>query len=90
MKILIAEDEPVSRRLLEQALKRWGHEVQASTDGREAWERLSAPDAPGLAIIDWMMPGVDGLELCRRVRAIESGVPKYLMLLTARSLLHIK
>lgn len=85
MKILIAEDEPVSRRRLEHALQRWGHEVCASTDGCEAWSRLSASDAPSLAIIDWMMPGLDGLELCRRVRAIDTAVPIYLMLLTARS-----
>jgi phosphoserine phosphatase RsbU/P len=85
MKILIAEDEAVSRRLLQQTLQRWGYEVVVASDGAEAWDCLSGPGAPHLAIVDWMMPGVDGVELCRRVRAVQGGVPTYVMLLTSRA-----
>lgn len=85
MRILIAEDEAVSRRLLQQTLQRWGFEAVVASDGLEAWELLSGVDAPQLAVLDWMMPGVDGLELCRRVRALDVQLPIYLMLLTSRS-----
>lgn len=86
MRILIAEDEPVSRRLLEQTLQRWGYEVAVAADGAQAWALLSGSDAPQLAIVDWMMPGMDGIELCQRVRAVDGQVPVYLILLSARSL----
>jgi len=85
MRILIAEDEAVSRRLLQQTLQRWGFEAVVASDGLQAWDLLSAAEAPQLAILDWMMPGVDGLELCRRVRALDAQLPVYLMLLTSRS-----
>ncbi len=85
MRILIAEDEAVSRRLLQQTLQRWGYEVVVAADGTEAWACLSGAEAPQLAILDWMMPGVDGVELCQRVRAVETQVPIYIMLLTARA-----
>jgi phosphoserine phosphatase RsbU/P len=81
--ILIAEDDPASRRLLERTLQRWGHEVLATVDGDEAWTALQRPDAPSVAILDWMMPGIEGIEICRRVRALESPTPPYLILLTA-------
>jgi DNA-binding response OmpR family regulator len=84
MKILIAEDDLVSRRLLEATLTRWGFETDVACDGAEAWERLRQPDAPRLAILDWMMPGLDGVEVCRRVRGLGDGNPAYLMLLTAK------
>jgi len=83
MRILIAEDDAVSRRLLEAHLKRWGYEVIAAHNGSEAWQILNSPDAPRLAILDWMMPGLDGIELCRRVRQ-QGGEPyTYIILLTA-------
>lgn len=84
MRILIAEDDPINRRLLEVSLRQWGYEVAITTDGGEAWEALSAPDAPRLVILDWMMPVVDGPELCRRIRALPEPRPLYLILLTAR------
>ncbi len=62
MKVLIAEDDPVSRRVLEGTLTRWGHEVVVSGDGGEAWKVLQRDDPPLLAIMDWMMPEMDGLE----------------------------
>ena len=66
MKILIADDDPAFRNLLEETLARWGYEVVVSRDGNEAWEELHAVGAPQLAIFDWLMPGMDGLEVSRR------------------------
>jgi phosphoserine phosphatase RsbU/P len=83
--VLIAEDEAVSRRLLEATLRRWGHEVVVTVDGDAAWAALQRPDAPSVAILDWMMPGVEGVEICRRVQAQGSPTPPYLILLTANS-----
>jgi phosphoserine phosphatase RsbU/P len=85
MKILIAEDDAVSRRVLETALSRWGHEVVVGCDGGQAWEVLQTDDAPHLAILDWMMPTMDGVELVRRVRNKANGRLSYLILLTARA-----
>jgi len=84
MKILIAEDDEVSRRILQLTLTAWGHEVITTRDGAEAWAILAREDAPSLAILDWMMPGMDGLEVCRRVRQKQTAVPTYLILLTAK------
>jgi len=84
MNILIAEDDPVSRRVLEAALEKDGHEIRSVVDGARAWEALEPPDAPRLAILDWMMAGMDGTEICRRLRAAPSPRPTYVILLTAR------
>ncbi len=84
MNILIAEDDAVSRRLLEATLARWGYGVVATCDGAQAWDILQRPDAPRLAILDGMMPGLDGVEVCRRVRARGDAQPAYLILLSAR------
>lgn len=83
--VLIAEDDPASRRLLEGTLRRWGHEVLVTIDGDEAWRVLQRPEAPSVAILDWMMPGIQGVEICRRVQAQESPAPPYLILLTANT-----
>jgi diguanylate cyclase (GGDEF)-like protein len=83
MKILIADDDPVSSRLLDRLLAKWGYEVIAAHDGTEAWEVLQAENAPRVALLDWIMPGIDGLEICRRVRARSSQPYVYIMLLTA-------
>jgi len=83
MRILIAEDDAVSRRLLEATLSKWGHDLVVACDGAEAWRALEGPDTPPLAILDWMMPEMDGTEVCRRVRAAASPTPPYLILLTA-------
>ena len=83
MKILIAEDDPVSRRVLEATLLKWGYEVLVATNGTDAWEIMQRDDAPSLAVLDIMMPGIDGLEVCRRVRQSPSATPPYLILLTA-------
>ncbi|HZP02889.1 MAG TPA: response regulator transcription factor [Terriglobia bacterium] len=84
MKILIAEDDAASRRLLQASLERWGYEVLTASNGAEAWQALDGPAAPELAILDWMMPEIDGLEICRRVRAGSPSLPTYIILLTAR------
>jgi sigma-B regulation protein RsbU (phosphoserine phosphatase) len=84
MRILIAEDDPVSRRLLEVTLIGWGYEVQVTGDGRSACEALVAADPPQLALLDWMMPEMDGLEICRRVRSTQAGRAIYIIILTAR------
>jgi DNA-binding response OmpR family regulator len=84
MRIIIAEDDLTSRLMLKSVLEKGGHEVLAARDGNEAWGLLSAPDSPRLGILDWMMPLVDGVELCRRVRAAAQGLPHYLILLTTR------
>jgi phosphoserine phosphatase RsbU/P len=82
MRILIAEDERSSRKVLSSALSKWGYEVIEAADGNEAWEVLKRPDRPELAIIDWMMPGMSGPELIVRARALEDGENLYLLLLT--------
>lgn len=84
MRILIAEDDPVSRRVLETTLIKEGHEVVVTRDGAEAWEVLRRENAPSLVILDWMMPGLDGVELCRRMRQMGSSTPPYILLLTAK------
>ena len=84
MKILIAEDESIPRRLLQATLMKAGHEVVSACDGAEAWALLERADAPRLAIIDWLMPAVDGVEICRRVRARQTTQYTYLILLTSR------
>ncbi len=84
MRILIAEDDNVSCKVLERALKSWGYEVIVTCDGAAAWELLQRDDAPDLAILDWMMPHLDGVEVCRRVRSLARACPTYLILLTAK------
>jgi diguanylate cyclase (GGDEF)-like protein len=85
MKVLIAEDDEVGLFSLRSALTRSGYEVVVAHDGREAWEILQRHDAPQLAIVDWMMPGIDGLELCRRVRESRSGAYVYVIMLTGKA-----
>jgi DNA-binding response OmpR family regulator len=85
MNILIAEDDPVSRRVLEATLVRFGHQVVVAANGAEAWAMLQRDDAPSLAILDWMMPELDGVEICRRLRSIPNGTSPYLILLTAKA-----
>lgn len=85
MKILIAEDDAVSRRVLEATLTKFGYEVVVAADGGQAWAVLEREDAPRLAILDWMMPEIDGVEICRRLRLIPSATPPYLILLTAKN-----
>jgi phosphoserine phosphatase RsbU/P len=84
VKVLIAEDEVVSRDMLERALTEWGFAPVSASDGLEAWRVLQESDAPRLAVLDWMMPGLDGLSLCRRLRVNATTQPTYVILLTGR------
>ncbi|MDZ7641195.1 MAG: response regulator [Desulfurivibrio sp.] len=84
MKILIADDDPVTRTILTHSLGKWGYKPVAATDGKAAWEIMRQADAPRLALIDWVMPGLDGLELCRKIRRMTGSSPPYLIMLTAK------
>ena len=84
MKILIAEDDFTSRSILLAVLKKHGHEVLATENGRDAWDALQRPDAPSLAILDWMMPEMDGPEVVRRVRSLQTDRPPYIIMLTTK------
>jgi two-component system cell cycle response regulator len=84
MRVLIAEDDAVSRLILKRAVETLGHECLVATDGTEAWELFRANDVD-VVISDWMMPGLDGLELCRRIREQPGSVYTYFVLLTALS-----
>ena len=85
MKVLIAEDEPVSRRLLEGALARWGYQVIVAADGEQAWKVLQEPESPMLIVLDWLMPGLDGVDVCRRAREDVRLNSAYILLLTSRT-----
>ncbi len=84
MRILIADDDEVSRCKLEALLSKWGYDVVSVEDGMLAWEALQQENAPRLAILDWMMPGLDGSEICRRLRQSSKGAYVYALLLTSR------
>lgn len=84
MKILVAEDEPTSRLLLKNTLEKGGHSVEIACDGSEAWAALQMPDSPQLCVLDWVMPDIDGLELCRRIRESQREPYVYIILVTAR------
>ena len=85
MRVLIVDDEPVVRRLLETSLTNWGYEVISAAGGEEAWGVLQREDAPSLAILDWTMPGMDGLQLCKKVRALPKPTKPYLIFVTAKA-----
>jgi two-component system, cell cycle response regulator len=85
LKVLAAEDNPVFQSMLRAMLTKWGYQAVTARDGNEAWEALQAEDGPRLAVLDWMMPGLDGVEVCRRVRATPRQSYVYLILLTART-----
>ena len=84
MRILIAEDEKMTRMRLEKTLLQWGFEAESFSNGEDAWKRLTEPDPPRLCIIDWLMPEMEGIELCRRVRERFPEEYFYLIILSAR------
>ena len=84
MRVLIAEDDFTSRSILTAILTKQGHTVAATVNGAEAWESMKQPDAPRLAILDWMMPEMDGIEVCRRIRSMKTDQPPYLLMLTTK------
>lgn len=83
--ILVAEDDPLSRRLLVKTLRGRGYQVVDVEDGEAAWARCNGPSPPAIAIFDWMMPGLTGVELCQKLRAGSDRPYTYVMLLTARN-----
>jgi phosphoserine phosphatase RsbU/P len=85
MRILIAEDDRVTAKLLTSLLTSWGHETEVAYDGLSALELIARQRAPYVALLDWMLPGMDGPEVCRHARASGSTTPGYLVLLTAKS-----
>ncbi len=84
MRVLIAEDDIVFRRVLEATLLKWGYEVVSVCDGNEAWHCMQSEKAPRLAVLDWMMPGLDGVDICRRVRSQMDRPYTYILLLSAK------
>ena len=84
MKILIAEDDLTSQTILEESLKKWNYDPIVVSDGLSAWEILQLPDAPRLIILDWVMPEMDGIEVVRKVRSLESTEPPYIIMVTAK------
>jgi DNA-binding response OmpR family regulator len=85
MQVLVAEDNPIFQVILEALLREWGYDVILVSKGEDAWKILQRKDGPQLAILDWFMPGMTGMEVCRRVRASVTGRYVYMLLLTARS-----
>ena len=84
MKVLIAEDDMTSRIILESVLKKWGFTPVMTCDGKEAWEAMQSEDAPKLAILDWQMPKMNGIEVCQKIREIDTSDPPYLIVLTSK------
>jgi DNA-binding response OmpR family regulator len=84
VKILIAEDEFTTRMMVQVCLENWGYRVESVTNGIAAWAALQKPDAPHIAILDWEMPELDGVEVCRRAKELDTVSPPYILLLTSR------
>src|SRR5579885_187413 len=83
--VLVADDDPICRRLFEKRLTAWGYRVIAVEDGAKAWDVLQQKDsAPSLVIIDWLMPGINGIELCRRIRESQQSSYQYLLLVSGK------
>jgi len=85
MRVVVADDDRVTTTVLSHALQKWGIQAEVANDGETAWNLMSGPQPVSLAIVDWEMPGLDGIELCRRVRSRPSLAAMYLILLTGRS-----
>ena len=84
MRILVAEDCELYRLQIEKILSKLGYEVVMAEDGQEAWRILQEQNSPRLAILDWLMPGMEGIEICRKLRDDPESPYRYVLLLTAR------
>jgi len=84
MRVLVAEDDMVARHVLQALLEKWGYEVEVAHDGPAAWQTLQGENAPRLAILDWMMPGLDGVDICAKLRKQAREPYTYVLLLTAK------
>ena len=89
MHVLVADDDRIAAAVLSETLKRWQFDVTIAADGTEAWRYLQTASTPTLAILDWMMPGLDGVEVCRRVRQEMPNANQYFLLLTSLSRDHV-
>src|SRR5437763_353076 len=85
MRVLVADDNPVFRQVLNAMLTNWGYEVVLASDGAEAWAHLEPENGPRVAVLDWTMPELDGIEVCRRVRAANRQRYVYLLVLTSKA-----
>lgn len=83
MKVLVVDDDPVTAQMLATLLLRWGHSVTIATSGGEAWVALQAPELPSLVLLDWLMPDLSGLEICRRMRADRRFDAVYIIMVTS-------
>jgi phosphoserine phosphatase RsbU/P len=85
MKLLIAEDDRTMRTVLRRTIERWGYDVVEANDGEAAWTTLSSPEPPRIAVLDWIMPGLDGIDVCRRLATRENAPLVYVIILTSKS-----
>lgn len=85
MRVVVAEDDAVSRKVIERLLTKWNYEVEVAEDGLQAWRILQSENAPQLAVLDWMMPGKSGLQICRDIRKFGNRPYTYIVLVTAKS-----
>ncbi len=85
LRVVVAEDEASSRHLLQHFLEQWGFECEVASDGNQAWELVQSKDVPTIAVFDWMMPGIEGVELCRRLRRLNRQHYTYVLLLTGKT-----
>jgi DNA-binding response OmpR family regulator len=84
MHVLIADDDQIARRLLQAQLIKWGYDVVTAENGSDAWSYMQRTDAPHMVILDWMMPDIDGVELCRRLRSLERTRNAYIVMVTSK------
>ena len=85
LRVVVAEDDASSRHLLQHFLGQWGFECEVASDGNKAWELVQSKDVPTIAVFDWMMPGIEGVELCRRLRRLTRQHYTYVLLLTSKT-----
>ena len=85
MRVLVADDEATNRLLLTVSVKKWGHEPVVAQSGDEAWEILRGDDPPPIALLDWMMPGMDGIEVCQRLRETDDTGLVYVIMVTTNA-----
>ena len=84
MKILIAEDEYTTRLMVQVCLENWGYSIESVEDGKKAWDIINQKNPPQIAVLDWEMPGISGIELCRKIKSLDRSSPIHVILLTAR------
>ena len=85
MKLLVAEDDRISLLKLVKMLEKWGYEVIACESGAEAWEHIQQEDSPNLLILDWMMPAMNGLDVCCKVRELNREPYSFILMLTSKN-----